>query len=71
MGTYSGIQTSYSNTLSSKLMISDRIIFADPYDITAITALGLDNASKFRFVNTPNRTYSWLEDAYPAISDGA
>jgi len=68
MATYSGIQTSYSNTLSSKLMISDRIIFADPYDITAITALGLDNASKFRFVNTPNRTYSWLEDAYPAIS---
>lgn len=68
MATYSGLQTSYSNTLSSKLMISDRIIFADPYDITAITALGLDNASKFQFVNTPNRTYSWLEDAYPAIS---
>ena len=56
MATYSGLQTSYSSTLSSKLMISDRIIFADPYDITAITALGLDNASKFRFVNTPNRT---------------
>lgn len=71
MTTYSGQQTSYSNTLSQKVMISDRIIMADPYDITAITALGLENASKFQFVNEPNRTYSWLEDAYPAIATTA
>lgn len=60
MATYSGQQTSYSNTLIQKTMITDRIIMADPYDITAITALGLDNASKFQFVNAPNRTYTWL-----------
>lgn len=71
MATYSGIQTSYSNTLSAKVMITDRIVMADPYDITAITALGLDNASKFQFVNTPGRTYSWLEDAYPAVATTA
>jgi len=68
MATYSGMQGSYSNTLAQKVMITDRIIMADPYDITAITALGLDNASKFNFINQPGRTYSWLEDAYPAIT---
>jgi hypothetical protein len=41
---------------------------ADPYDITTMLALGLDNMSKFQFVNTPHRTYEWLEDAYPAVS---
>ena len=71
MATYSGLQTSYSSTLSQKVMITDRIIMADPYDITAITALGLDNASKFQFVSTPNRAYSWLEDAYPAVATTA
>ena len=71
MATYSGQLTSYSNTLSQKTMISDRIIMADPYDITAITALGLNNSSKFALVNTPGRAYSWLEDAYPAIAPTA
>jgi hypothetical protein len=52
-------------------MVTDRIILADPYDITTMLALGLDNASKFQFVNTPGRTYEWLEDAYPAVSDAA
>ena len=68
MTTYNGMQHSYSNTFAQKVMITDRIIMADPYDIAAITALGLDNASKFNFVNTPGRTYSWLEDAYPVAS---
>jgi hypothetical protein len=71
MATYSGLQTSYSNTFSQKTMITDRIIMADPYDIAAITALGLDNTSKFQFTNVPNRTYSWLEDAYPVIATTA
>jgi hypothetical protein len=57
-----GLESSYANTYLGKTMISDRIIMADPYDITTILALGLDNASKFRFVNAPGRTYSWLED---------
>ena len=71
MSTYSGLQHSYSNTLAQRVMITDRIIMADPYDITAITALGLDNASKFQFVNTPGRTYTWLEDAYPVVATTA
>jgi hypothetical protein len=69
MATYSGQEHSYSNTVNQKTMITDRIIMADPYDITAIVALGLDNASKFQFVNQPNRTYTWLEDAYPDVHD--
>lgn len=71
MATGSGLITSYDNTVPQKRMITDRIVMADPYDITTILALGLDNASKFRFVNTPHRTYEWLEDAYPAVSDAA
>jgi hypothetical protein len=67
MGTYLGQEHSYSNTVNQKVMITDRIIMADPYDITAIVALGLDNESKFQFVNQPNRTYYWLEDAYPTV----
>ena len=71
MATGSGLITSYDNTYTQKVMITDRIIMADPYDITTITALGLNNASKFQFVNTPGRTYTWLEDAYPSVSDAA
>ena len=69
MTTGSGQRTSYSNTVPQKRTVTDRIIMADPYDITTITALGLDNSSKFAFVNAPGRTYEWLEDAYPAVSD--
>jgi len=71
MTTYLGLEHSYSNTGALKTMISDRIIMADPYDISAIVALGLDNTSKFAFVNQPHRKYEWLEDAYPPVSDTA
>ena len=71
MATGSGLITSYDNTVPQKRMVTDRIIMADPYDITTMLALGLDNSSKFQFVNTPGRTYEWLEDAYPAVSDAA
>jgi hypothetical protein len=71
MTTGTGLITTYDNTVPQKTMITDRIILADPYDITTMLALGLDNASKFQFVNTPGRTYEWLEDAYPAVSDAA
>jgi hypothetical protein len=71
MATGSGLRTSYDNTVPQKVMISDRIIMASPYDITAITALGLNNESKFAFVNTPSRSYTWLEDQYPAVTDVA
>jgi hypothetical protein len=71
MTTGSGQITSYDNTTPLKRTITDRIIMADPYDITTMLALGLDNSSKFQFVNTPNRTYEWLEDSYPAVSCAA
>ena len=71
MTTGSGLITSYDSTVPQRRMVTDRIVMADPYDITTILALGLDNSSKFQFVNTPNRTYEWLEDAYPAVSDAA
>ena len=69
MTTYSGLQSTYSNTAAQKRMVTDRIILADPYDIAAITALGLKNENKFRFVNEPHRQYEWLEDAYPLLYD--
>lgn len=69
MTTQSGMYYTYSNTLPQKRMVTDRIVTASPYDITTILALGLDNSSKFRFVNEPHRSYEWLEDAYPATSD--
>jgi len=68
MTTGSGLITSYDNTVPQKRMVTDRIIMADPYDITTMLALGLDNLSKFQFVNPPARTYEWLEDAYPSVS---
>lgn len=71
MTTGSGLITTYDNTIPQKRMVTDRILMADPYDITTILALGLDNTSKFKFVNAPGRTYEWLEDAYPAVSDAA
>lgn len=71
MATGSGLITSYDNTVPLKRAVTDRILMADPYDITTILALGLDNASKFNFVNMPNRMYEWLEDVYPVVSDAA
>ena len=68
MTTQNGLITTYNNTVPQKRMVTDRIIMADPYDITTMLALGLDNTSKFQFTNTPGRSYEWLEDAYPVIS---
>jgi hypothetical protein len=61
--------TAYTNTAPHKRVITDRIILASPYKIQTILALGLDNESKFNFVNTPGKKYEWLEDAYLADSD--
>lgn len=68
MATISGQVTSYDNTVPQKRVVTDRIIMADPYDITTINVLGLNNESKFQFKNTPGRSYEWIEDAYPAVS---
>lgn len=59
-----GQQDSYTNTLPQKRVVSDRIILTDPNEIVAISALGLDNESKFNFVNAPGRVYEWLEQKY-------
>jgi hypothetical protein len=69
MATKHGFHYSYDNTVPQKRMVTDRIIMADPYDISTILALGLSNEGKFQFVNTPHRMYEWLEDSYPAESD--
>ena len=71
MTTGAGLSRTASNTWSQKTMITDRIVMCDPYDIAAVTALGLDNASKFQFINEPNGTYTWLEDSYPAVATTA
>ena len=65
----SGQLTTFSATLPQKRVVSDRIIMADPMSIAGINALGLDNESKFQFVNTPGVVYEWLEDTYAARSD--
>ena len=60
----SGQQDSYTNTVPQKRVVSDRILLTDPNEIVTINALGLDNASKFAFVNDPGRVYEWLEQKY-------
>jgi hypothetical protein len=59
-----GQQTSYTNTVPQKRVVSDRILLTDPNEIATISVLGLDNASKFQFANTPGRSYEWLEQRY-------
>ena len=62
---------SYSATLPLKRVVTDRIILKDPMEIVAINALGLDNESKFSFVNGPaaGGTYEWLEDVLQDRTD--
>ena len=62
---------SYSATLPLKRVVTDRIILKDPMEIVAINALGLDNESKFSFVNGPaaGGTYEWLEDTLQDRTD--
>lgn len=59
-----GQQTSYTNTQPQKRVVTDRILMTDPNEIVAINALGLDNESKFQFVNPPGKAYEWLEQRY-------
>lgn len=65
----SGQLNTYTATLPQKRVVSDRIILADVMSVAGINAIGLNNESKFQFVNTPGRVYEWLEDAYAARSD--
>ena len=68
MTTQTGLLTSYANTEPIKRAVTDRIIMTEPNDIVAINALGLDNASKFAFVNMPHYKYEWLLDTYAPLS---
>ena len=69
MATISGRMDSYDNTVPRKRMVTDKILMVDVFERKTVDALGLDNMSKFRFVNTPNRTYEWLEDLYVTTTD--
>jgi len=71
MATIKGQQTSYVATLPQKRVVTDRITMTEPMEIALINALGLDNNSKFQFVNTPGIKYEWLEDTYAPVSDAA
>jgi len=64
-----GMEYAYSSTQPQKRVVTDRIVMADPLSITLISALGLNNESKFKFVNTPGRQYEWLEDTYSPRAD--
>lgn len=63
-----GMQTTYVGTLPQKTVISDRIIMIEPMDMPLVAALGLNNEGKFNFVNTPGKSYEWLEDTYSSLS---
>ena len=69
MATSSGQRHSYSNTLALKRSITDRILLTDPNEIVAVNVLGLNNESKFAFVNMPGQKYEWLEDTYRDLVD--
>ena len=69
MAVGSGQLASYSSTQPHKRMITDKILNLDPYEIVALNALGLDEAAKFSFVNTPGRQYEWLTQQYAPVAD--
>lgn len=64
-----GLQSSYSATNPVKRTVADRIVMIDPLSMVAVMALGLSNEGKFNLVNTPGKTYEWLEDSYSGRSD--
>jgi hypothetical protein len=64
-----GMEYAYSTTEPIKRTVTDRIIMADPLSIVLISALGLNNESKFKFLNTPGKTYEWLEDTFSPRED--
>ena len=69
MATGAGQLHSYSATQPQKRTVSDRIILADVMENATLNALGLNNESKFSFVNTPGKIYEWLEDTYAPVTD--
>ena len=69
MATVSGQIHSYSNTQPQKRTVTDKILLTDPNEIAAISVLGLNNESRFQFVNTPGRQYEWLQDTYRLVTD--
>ena len=63
-----GQQNTYVGTVPQKRIISDYIWMTEPMEFPLINALGLNNESKFHFVNTPGKMYEWLTDAYSGLS---
>jgi hypothetical protein len=63
-----GQQNTYVGTVPQKRIISDYIWMTEPMEFPLINALGLNNESKFHFVNTPGKMYEWLTDTYSGLS---
>ena len=64
-----GQEISYSATIPQKRVVADRIVMIEPMEYVAVNALGIDNSSKFAFVNGPGTMYEWLEDVWSSRSD--
>ena len=63
-----GLIQPYINTVPDKVMVTDRILMLDPYDIVAYSYLGTD-MGKFNFQNGSNFKYEWLNDTMPVRAD--
>jgi len=63
-----GVLQPYINTAADKVMVTDRILNMNPYDIVAYSYLGTD-MGKFNFLNRDEFTYEWLNDTYNDNTD--
>jgi hypothetical protein len=64
----SGLIQPYINTVPDKVMVTDRILMLDPYDIVAYSYLGTD-MGKFNFKNLDEISYEWLNDTWNDRTD--
>jgi hypothetical protein len=64
-----GMRTTLTDTTAQKRVVADIVTMLDPRDIPLISMVGLNNESKFRFVNTPGTKYEWIEDTLSPTAD--
>ena len=64
----SGVIQPYINTVPDKRMLSDQILYQEPYDIVAYNYLGTD-MGKFQFKNRDEYSYEWLNDTFNDRTD--
>lgn len=63
------MRTGYTDADVQKRVITDMIEQIDWRDAPVLKMLGLDNQSRFGFVNWPHRKYEWLEDELAPRAD--